>query len=695
MSKVQRKRNSADTKRTAVETVTSIVVILVLVVTLGVGFFQWQVAAAYLPSAHEIPLPQQITISDMHGERIGTLSSTESNRIIIKGSEIPHTIRDAIVAAEDKSFWGNKGYDVKGIARAALGHMKGDPNAGGGSTITQQYIKNSIGSDDYSLARKWNELVLSVKMSRQWSKHDVLTNYLNTVYFGRGAYGIEKAALAYFGKHAHSLNYYEAALLAGAVQRPSVFDPNINYEKTFNRWAYVMGNLVELGKVDIEEVTEKNFPKVIKHIPSKENRGPRAHVIRHITAELESEGWTRDRLARAGVTRITSTIDLKAQEAAETTAMSYQDNQPGLRTAVVSIDPKTGAVRAYYGGRNGVGYDYGSAGQMTGSSFKIFALAAALDQDIPLVGRTFSAGPYKTGNVTVKNASSGCNPCTMSQATLYSLNTVFYRIQDALQNGPKDTARMAYAAGVPQTMNSKPTLRESDGTIYPGIVLGQYLTSPFDMASAYSTFAARGMRAEPYFVSSIWKDKTKVYSHTTERTQRIRTNVADSVTYAMIPVAQYSYHPLAGGRPSASKTGTVQLGDTGRNRDAWMVGYTPSLSTAVWVGTDDGRPLTYQGADVWGATVPASIWSTVMSTALEGTQYEQFPNPEPIDGVSPVVTSTSKKKKKKSSTTKHTEKSDVGDYIRRGKKKVEDDIINPDVPREGESLLDYLFRQED
>lgn len=681
-------------KRTAVTVLLSLLAVVVMILFVCGAFFAWQLSVTTVPSAKDIPLPQNVAIVNSTGGKIGTLTQEDGNRVVVPARKMSKHLPHAIVAAEDRTFWDNNGYDLKGIGRAIIGHMKNDPNAGGGSTITQQYVKNSIGSKDYTLARKWSELILSIKMTRAWSKQDILTNYLNTVYFGRGAYGVEKASQSYFGVSAQHLSIAQSAFLAGVVQRPSYLDPDIHRKESEQRWNYVMSSMHSLGYISTEEYTTAQFPYTIPYRPAQLSSDANGHIVRQVAAELDNVGWTKDKLASHGITTIVTTIDAKAQSAAVAQSQAVMKAQPGLRTATVSINPRTGGVKAYFGGTNGVGFDYAHSWQMTGSSFKVFALAAALDQDIPLVGRTFSASPYTMGNVTVTNASSGCNPCTMAQATLYSLNTSFYRIQDALANGPQDTAQMAYAAGIPQEKpDGTPTLRDKNGVIYPGIVLGQYQTRPIDMASAYATFAAQGAYAKPHFIAAIKAGKDTVYSAEVSLQQRMRANVANSVTYALQPVAAYSYHPLAGGRPSASKTGTVQLGSTGRNRDAWMVGYTPSLSTATWVGTDKGVPLVYQGADVWGATVPSTIWKATMDAGLEGTTIEQFPTPQPIDGWDPAPryqTPTQGQKttgKKHKSGSTHKPSKPKGGHATPQQPQSTDDSIN--------GVLNYLFRQGD
>ena len=271
-----------------------------------------------------------------------------------------------------------------------------------------------------------------------------------------------------------------------------------------------------------------------------------------------------------------------------------------MRTAVVSIDPQTGGVEAYYGGTDANGFDFAQAGLPTGSSFKVFALVAALQQGMGL-GYQVDSSPVTVNGITINNVEGGgCGTCNIAEALKRSLNTSYYRLMLKLENGPADVAEAAHEAGIAESFPGVEHTLSEDGQGGPpnnGIVLGQYQTRVIDMASAYATIAASGVYHKPHFVqkvvNSAGRGAVRRGQQDNAGEQRIDKKVADNVTAAMQPIAAYSNgHALAGGRPSAAKTGTDQLGDTGANRDAWMVGFTPSLSTAVWVGTTEGtKPL--------------------------------------------------------------------------------------------------------
>jgi peptidoglycan glycosyltransferase len=383
------------------------------------------------------------------------------------------------------------------------------------------------------------------------------------------------------------------------------------------------------------------FPAALPSAPNADAGaapGPEGLIRAQVLRELAESGVSEQDLNTEGL-QITTTIEPKAQQAALAAVADTFDGEPeNLRTAVVSIDPESGAVRAYYGGDDGKGFDFAQAALQTGSSFKVFGLVAALQQDIPL-SQTYDSSPLSIYGVTINNVEGeSCGKCTIAEALKRSLNTSFYRLTLSMENGAQKIADAAHQAGIPETVVGwqHPTLTQEGESPENGIVLGQYLTRPIDMASAYATLAASGMYHKPYFVQKVVTADGEVLLDrpASEGERRLDAAVADNVSQAMLPIAQYSRsHGLAGGRPSASKTGTAQLGDTGKNKDAWMVGYTPQLSTAVWVGTADAKAIENSwGGLVYGSGLPADIWKKTMDGALEDAPVEKFPWPAPIGG---------------------------------------------------------------
>ncbi|MGO1053882.1 transglycosylase domain-containing protein [Crossiella sp. CA198] len=613
---------------------------------------------------------QVVTINYADGSELAKVVPKGGERVQLKFDEIPQVIKEAVLSTEDKNFYENPGFDPIGILRAVFNNLTG--GTGGGSGITQQYIKISTGDDAPTLTRKFTELVKSAKMDAQYSKPDILTNYLNVISFGRGAEGIEAAAKAYFNKSAKEINRpEEAALLAAVIQRPYEWDPAINREKSVKRWNDVLDKMVENDKIKKPARDQMQFPEDGDQPGQLRNRaeaikarggasGPKALIQQQIETELERKKISMTAAQKYGYT-ITTTIDKKAQEAAEAAVQKvvFANGQPdNLRSALVATDPKTGGVLAYYGSKDGKGTDYAKSAQPPGSSFKAFVVAAALEKDIGLGStfdssspRTFAAGRGSPG-YTVSNASRGyeCTMCSIRQMTEFSVNTAFVDL--ALKVGTKSVATAAQEAGIPAEINGKPSLGLGNGAAPPaGIALGSQEVRTMDMSAAYATFANDGMKNEQHFVAKVVDAAGKTLHEFSEPAKpafdqsdkQRNTDIARNVTEALKPVAGYSRLPLDNGRPSAAKTGTHQYEKekgSSHNSRAWMVGYTPSISTAVWVGTDyneilKGRWNSQTGKlvgpkDMYGKDEPGAVWKEFMDTYLNGTKSENFAKANPI-----------------------------------------------------------------
>ena len=625
--------------------------ILLPIVTFTMAYF-----IVDIPKPGNIRTNQVSTILASDGSEIAKIVPPEGNRVDVNLSQVPVHVRQAVIAAEDRNFYTNPGFSFTGFARAVQNNLEGG-DLQGGSTITQQYVKNAlVGSAQHGLRgllRKAKELVIATKMSGEWSKDDVLQAYLNIIYFGRGAYGISAAAKAYFDKPVDQLSVSEGALLAALIRRPSTLDPAVDPKGAAARWNWVLDGMVETKVLSPGDRAAQVFPPTVPADQARaqnQTTGPSGLIQRQVTKELMGLFNVDEETLNTQGLQITTTIDPKAQQGAEKAVSRYLDGQdPDMRSAVVSIDPHNGAVRAYFGGTDANGFDFAQAGLQTGSSFKVFALVAALQQGIGL-GYQIDSSPLTVNGIKITNVDGeSCGTCNIAEALKLSLNTAYYRLMLKLKGGPVAVADAAHQAGVATSFPGVEHTLSEDGNGGPpndGIVLGQYQTRPVDMASAYATLAAAGVYHKPHLVQKVVNAEGQVLfdAGTSESgDQRIDKAVADNVTAAMQPIAGYSNgHNLAGGRPSAAKTGTVQLGDTGAskeaNKDAWMVGYTPSLSTAVWVGTvPDNVPLvTASGAEVYGSGLPSDIWKSTMDNALKGTSNESFPKPTEIGGYAGV-----------------------------------------------------------
>jgi membrane peptidoglycan carboxypeptidase len=622
---------------------------LAVVIVLPILTFAMAYLIVDVPKPGDIRTNQVSTILASDGSELAKIVPPEGNRADVNIDQIPVHVRDAVMAAEDRDFYTNPGFSFSGFARAFKNNIFGG-DLQGGSTITQQYVKNALVGDARSgiggLVRKAKELVISTKMSREWSKDQVLQSYLNIIYFGRSAYGISAAAKAYFDKPVEQLTVSEGALLAALIQRPSGLDPAVNAEGAAKRWSWVLDGMVEMGALSPTDRAGQVFPQTVPPEQARaanQTTGPNGLIERQVQRELLDLFNIDEQSLNTQGLQITTTIDPKAQKGAEEAVSKYLDGQDAdMRAAVVSVDPHNGAVKAYYGGSDANGFDFAQAGLPTGSSFKVFALVAALQQGMGL-GYQVDSSPVTVNGIKITNVEGeGCGVCTIAEALKRSLNTSYYRLMLKLKNGPADVADAAHKAGIADSFPGVDHTLSEDGKGGPpnnGIVLGQYQTRVLDMASAYATLAASGVYHAPHFVQKVVNSGGQVLFDASQQDnsgeQRIDKAVADNVTSAMQPIAGWSNsHNLAGGRPSAAKTGTAQLGDTGANRDAWMVGYTPALSSAVWVGTTEGtKPLENKwGSPVYGSGLPSDIWKSTMDGALKGTDNESFPKPTEIGG---------------------------------------------------------------
>ena len=580
-----------------------------------------------IPSADDATNNQVATIDYSDGSTLASLAQAQGNRIKVPLSQVPVWVQHAVASAEDRSFYTNYGFDPIGIARAAFNQAQG--GSGGGSTITQQYVKNVLVGDEHSYSRKYREVVIAAKVNQEESKDQILENYLNTIYFGRGAYGIQAASQAYFGRDVNTLSPSEGAMLAGLIQSPSKWDPAVDVNGSKQRWNYVLDGMVDqkwLAPADRAAAVFPQRPQL--QDPSSRKTGipdnDRGHIVTAIKNELASYGITEQQVNQEGL-KVETTVDPKLQQQAADAAAKSLDGQPAnLRTSMVSEDPRSGAVLAYYGGSDGSGFDYAQTERQPGSSFKPFVLLAGLERNPPIgLGTQFDGGtPQTIAGTKVENSEGeSCPNCDLKTAMTLSINTVFYQL--GVQVGPQKVADAAHQAGI-----SAPLDKASGG-----IALGDKEVRPGDMASGYATFAADGIFHRPHMVTRVTTSDGRILydGGVTAPEQRMSQQLARNVTESMLDVASHSQIPLAGGRPVAAKTGTVQSSQKGQNNDAWTVGYTPQLSTAVWVGTDDNSPIkTSNGKPIYGRGVPGQIWQRFMNQALRNEPAQQFSDFEAI-----------------------------------------------------------------
>ncbi|HEV7827423.1 MAG TPA: transglycosylase domain-containing protein [Pseudonocardiaceae bacterium] len=620
-------------------------------------FVGWLFLDVPSPAALAAQRKQVTTIMASDGTtEVGRYVPEEGNRIPVSLAQVPVHVQNAVLAAEDRSFRSNPGFDITGIARATWDQFTG--GGGGGSTITQQYIKVATGHDEYSIFRKFREVIVAAKLTKQESKDRILEDYLNTIYFGRGAYGIQAASQAYFKKNVQNLTVSEAAVLAATIRSPSRLDPGKNLAQAQDRWNFVLAGMVEQGWLSPADRGVGLYPDTV---PPGQTPGAatddRAHIVDRVMDELDKQGTNRAQLAVNGG-RITTTIDPRAQQLARDAVLTELRGQPkNLHSSLVAIDPRSGAVIAYYGGSDGNGFDLaGGPVWNPGSAFKPFTMLAALEHDIGMNSIYNGNSPLVIDGRSYNNSESRNFPqLTLHDAMTQSVNTAFVRL--AQDVGPQAIRDAAIQAGIPEQINGKRAMSEPDSAAPGlGITLGQYPVHTIDMASAYATFAADGRRHEPYFVRQYANSHGIVdYQHVDKSQPAFdqvdadrNTQLARNVTATLTDVARSSQIPLAGGRQVAAKTGTHQRGETGNNSAAWTVGYTPSISAAVWVGDPANTAIkNANGSDIFGRGVPGLIWERFMNSYLMGTPLETFPPftvigpaPPPVEEPAPAPTRT-------------------------------------------------------
>lgn len=613
-----------------------------VLVTLIVLFY----SLSDVPRPESLPLPQVASILYSDGQPLARLDKDGQNRTIVNLAQVPEHVRWAVLAAEDRGFYSEPGVSIKGTLRAALSDLTGGDTQGG-SGITQQYVKNAYLSDARTLSRKLKELMIAVKLARQYPKDQILEYYLNTVYFGRGAYGIEAASQTFFNRDVSKLTVAQGAVLAAQLRAPSYYDPATNPEAAKGRWHYVLDGMVATGHLSAEQDAAMKYPPVAK---PKDNAlgssGYKALIVQKVLAELEANGISEDEIYARGL-RIRTTIDRSAESAAltaiKTTFADLTPQQRNMKNALVAVNPANGAVLAYYGGpgpggKNYAGkpdeFDYaGNGTRPPGSSFKPYVLATVLTQTL----KNAKDKPRTTINSLVDGSyctkiqgNEVCNDpgdqslsgpsVLLANAMKWSLNTTFDLL--AVQAGPNNVAKTAHSLGIAEESPAgNPTLVDKNGNTGFDIGIGGYPVTPLDQATGFATFANNGIRNDAYFVQKVVASNGEVvYEHDKKGQRVLDAKVANDVTLTLQPIPAWSNDPLADGRVAAAKTGTQGIPGGKENSDAWMVGYTPQVSAAVWVGSGNSTTPIYNsyGAPEYGSDLPGKTWKLFMDTYLAG-----------------------------------------------------------------------------
>jgi len=522
------------------------------------------------------------------------------NRQIIPLSEMPKHLQNAVVAAEDRTFWTNHGIDPKGIIRAAFNDARGGATQGA-STITQQYVKILYLTQERSLSRKVHEAILSLKLQKQLSKQKILEGYLNTIYFGRGAYGVQAAAQAYFGVDAKDLTLRQSAVIASVLNNPSAFDPaNGKKEKSAlrARYRYVLSGMASMNTIPDEAATkaEKHLPKFPVFKQSSRYAGQKGHMLTLVRKELTQLGFTDDQIDGGGL-RVTTTFTPKAMAAARAGVMEVRPDISSklLHVGVATVQPGTGALLGFYGGQDYLNsqINWAAAGGMVGSTFKPASLAAAIADGYSLKSTWEGNSPFTfPDGLEVHNEgdSTGTNygsAISSVYAMEESVNTAFVDMSNSMKNGPQKILTQANKMGIPpvhadeQYPGIPNTSRDLDADAL--ITLGKARVSAINMANTYATIANGGQRADVHVITKVTDSKGEVkYQYKPHTTQAIKPDIDRDVSYALQQVVLHGTgaNAQAIDRPAAGKTGTA-TNDDGDVSSSWFVGYTPQMATAV------------------------------------------------------------------------------------------------------------------
>jgi penicillin-binding protein 1A len=607
--------------------------VLLILGLLGLASFTFGMVAAVagqIPTCDPGRVPREVDghiyANDDH-TILATLRGSQS-RILVRTDEISPFLQQAIVAVEDKRFYQHRGVDLRGIARAVWADVTSKQVVQGGSTITQQFVKNSCVTSKRTISRKLKEAALAWQLEQRWSKDRILTAYLNTIYFGNGAYGIQRAAQTYFRTTARQLDLAQAALLAGLPADPSGFDPVTNPAAARARRREVLEALLaqqDINETDFRAANRAPLPRA-QNVRLPGIQGPAPYFANYVKEQLISKYGTR-RVFGGGL-NVQTTIDLHLQRLARRAIEGVLTEPNGPSAALVAVRPRTGEVVAMYGGDNFRESQFNLAVQgerQAGSSFKPFVLATALKEGIS-PSTTFASKEVSIfiGDrywVVHNFESEYLGAANLATATIVSDNSVFAQLTKVV--GPGNVAKMAHRLGITRHLNP-----------YFAIGLGADPVSPLEMARAFSTFADNGARVDgtalgnrPRAIARIRNPQgTLVEDNRPIRRQVLSPNEDALLTSLLEGVVREGTGRRAAlpDRPAAGKTGTTE-----NFGDAWFVGYTPELATAVWVGYPNGlRPMLteFHGEPVAGGTFPAEIWRSFTQAALVRTPAAGFPS---------------------------------------------------------------------
>lgn len=610
---------------------------LCLVVFAGLGFGYIFAAYQSLPAVGNNMRPAVSSqVFDSHGRLITTLHS-DQNRLPIDINKVPQNLQNAFIAAEDNRFYEHIGIDPIGIFRAIFANLTNRGIAQGGSTITQQLAKNAFLSQEQTLKRKIQEAMLALEIEHKYSKKEILEMYMNQIYFGQGAYGIQTAAKTYFNKDVNELTLTQCAMLAGLPKSPNYYSPFNNLNEAKKRKNVVLDQMVKYGYVSAAEAEDaKNQDLGLSKSHQSKEADEYASFIDYVSQQVAKK-YGDDALYKEGL-KIYTTMDVDKQHAAVRAMRNLPNNytdENGLtqpQAAIVSIDPKTGHILAMVGGRGQDSFNRASmAVRQPGSAFKPFVYLTALQHDMT-PDTTMDDQPVTYGSWSPKNAGgSYSGTMTLSDALAHSVNTIAVQLADKV--GTKNIIANAKKMGITTLDAKDDNLAMALGGLTKGV-------TPLEMASAYGTFANKGVHVKPTAIVKILdRDGNVLEDASTLEKEETKTRVmsereAYEMTTMLEGVIDHGTGTAAAiGRPAAGKTGT-----TDDNKDAWFVGYTPDIVTAVWIGDDTGS---HSLGEIYGGTIPAEIWKDYMSSATSDESGGDFSAPSGMERRKETTSSSS------------------------------------------------------
>lgn len=588
-----------------------IIVIFSLFGSIGYAFFT-------LPSTENLENLQLMSatqVYDINGQLVSKLF--EENRTVVSINNMALTLRQAIIANEDSRFYKHMGIDPLGIMRAVIVDIKTGSLVEGGSTITQQLAKNMFLTQERTFMRKLKEVLLALIIESRFSKQEILQAYLNQVYFGEGAYGVEAASQVYFGKHADDLTLAESAMLAGLPRGPNLYSPYIDLKAALNRRSVVLNSMAKLGYITDKEAEQASSEPLV--LAGKKRRVVQAsYFLDYIASQLVSK-YGANRVYKGGL-KVYTTLDIKEQQAAETILGNYQG-------AIIAIDPRTGYIKAMVGGRN---YEESQINRVIaevrqpGSAFKPFLYVTALNQGILpnaiIIDERIDIAGYAPQNYDKKYR----GPITVKKALRWSVNIAAVKL--AQQIGMENVLNTAKSLGITTLVEQDNNLASALGGLTQGVNL-------LELSTAYTAFANGGIVSKPIAIIKVLDENNQILEEAQLSQQFVlRPEIAYLMTDMMKSVIESGTGTPANiGRPAAGKTGTTDNYET-----AWFVGYTPDLLVGIYIGNDDRKAVGLSGTEVSG------LWGKMMTKIMADKPPADFPVPTNVITGVPVCTATGK-----------------------------------------------------